>query len=100
MPGLGSGLRRFGFRERDNGGTNGRLLQPPAIVQEPPWQPRAPELKDDDFAHGATMPGLLAADLSGLFRICVFLCRFRADAASYLSRETPALASKRVTACP
>ena len=85
MPGLGSGLRRLGFREGDNGGTNGRLHQPPAIVQEPPWQPRAPESKGDDFAHGPTMPGRLAADLSGMFRICGFLCRYRADAKSYLS---------------
>ncbi|HMI11276.1 MAG TPA: hypothetical protein VK567_06720, partial [Bradyrhizobium sp.] len=42
-------------------------------------------MKGDDFGHGPTMPGPLAADLSGMFRICVFLCRFRADAESYLS---------------
>ena len=32
------------------------------------------------FAMAATMPGRLAARLPDLFRICGFLCRFRADA--------------------
>jgi hypothetical protein len=54
----------------------------------------------DDLRHEPTMPCRLAARLRGSFRICVFLCRFRADAESYRSREIPALASKRVTASP
>jgi hypothetical protein len=37
-------------------------------------------LNRDDLPHAPTMPGRLAAGLLGVFRICVFLCRFRADA--------------------
>jgi hypothetical protein len=39
-------------------------------------------LDADDFPHAATMPGRLAGHLSGMPRICGFLCRFRAEAAA------------------
>ena len=78
-PGLG--LRRARLWKGDSGGTKRRRLQPPAVVEQPPGQSRRPKLDADDFPHAATMPGRLAAHLSGMPRICGFLCRFRADVA-------------------
>ena len=81
MAGAGLGLRRIAFRDRDDGGANRRRLQPPAVIQQPPWQLRSRELNRDDLCHGLTMPGRLAGRLSGMLRICGFLCRFRAGPA-------------------
>jgi len=80
MPDLGLRLRRVAFRQGDDGRADGRRIQPPAVFEQPPWQSRSPELNADDFPHGLTMRRRLAARLPGMFRICVFSCRFRADA--------------------
>jgi hypothetical protein len=40
-------------------------------------------LNANDFPHDPTMPGQLAVRLLTMFRICGFLCRFRADEGSY-----------------
>jgi hypothetical protein len=79
MAGSGLGLRRIAFREGDDGATSRRRFEPPAVPEQPPWQSRSPELNGDDLHHGPTMPGRLAGRLSAMFRICGFLCRFRAD---------------------
>ena len=75
--GAGSG-RIVAFRKCDDGAARRRRFQPPAIVEQPPRQSRSPKSDGDDFRHEPTMPGRLAVRLSGLFRICGFLCRFRA----------------------
>src|ERR1700676_1923896 len=75
------GLRRVALREGDDGRACVWRVQPPAVPEQPPWQPRSPKLNIDDLPHGPTMHRRLAARSLGLFRICVFLCRFRADGA-------------------
>jgi hypothetical protein len=78
VSGLGLRLRRIAFREGDDGRANGWRFQPPAVVQQPPRQARSPKLNGDDLPHDPTMRCRLAARVPGMFRICVFLCRFRA----------------------
>jgi hypothetical protein len=77
--GRGLGLRRVALRQGDHGGGNRRRFQPPAVVEQPPRQPRSPELNNDDFPHGRTMRRRLAARLFDMFRICGILCRICAD---------------------
>jgi hypothetical protein len=78
---IGLRLPRDGVREGEDGGPGRFCLQPPAVVQEPPRQPRLSELNGDDLCHAATMHGAFAVRLSEAFRICGLLCRFRADEA-------------------
>jgi len=85
----GLGLRWVWFWKADDGSADGRRFQPPAVFEQPPWQSRSPELNADDFPHGRTMRRRLAARLPGMFRICVFSCRFRADAAQTKEFMTP-----------
>jgi hypothetical protein len=79
MANLGPGFARVPFWEGDDGGPDWRGFQPPAVVQQPPGQPRSSKLDPDYLCHDLTMPGPLAEHLSGTFRICGFLCRFCAD---------------------
>ena len=58
MANPGLRFRRVGFRKGNDRRTWGwRRLEPPAVVQETPWQPRSPNGEGDDFRHGPTMPG-------------------------------------------
>src|SRR5258708_5762219 len=78
VPGLRPRLRCVALREGHDGRANGWRFKPPAVVQQPPWKSRPPKLNGDDLCHDLTMRGRLAAPVFGMFRICVFLCRFRA----------------------
>lgn len=79
MTDFGFGFRPVALREGDDGGANPWRCQPPAVIQQPPWQSRSPELKGDDLCHAPTMRRRLAAFMRGVFRSCVFLCRFCAE---------------------
>lgn len=81
MSSFGFGLQEAALRKGDDGSPRARRFQPPAVVEEAPWQCRPPELDGDDFPHAPTMSGRLAARLLLMVRVCVFLCRFRADGA-------------------
>jgi hypothetical protein len=79
VTGLGVCRRRVALRQGNNGRAWAWRFQPPAIPEQPPWQSRPPKSNGDDRPHGPTMRRRLAACLLAPLRICVLLCRFRAD---------------------
>jgi len=57
--GCGAGSGRVAFQEGDDA-VAGQRLQPPAVPEQPSWQPRSPELDGDDFPHAPIMGSRLA----------------------------------------